>query len=320
MRGRALNIEASASLRSLQKAFISGQSVDRPKTIQRPGLPARPGCIGPPALLCALPQKLPTLQVKNPFVGRAAVAAHQHAAGGQAVPGCNRLKRCVFALLRGVKDNAHIHHNIDEQAVFRQERAHVLPLLFEAQAHCSPGLDQHVVQGRISAQVVPALVGRPKQKAQVMHISIQLTRLDQAAVMLCPCPPFFLPGMLIKQPQLPAQEPLAPVRPALAIQIPLTSTGVHGKLVGVLGHQAVQLARRENKGLFIAWIDAGFSHHFSYRGDWINNNFSTGLKPQNWAGTRPSPPVAVAKPGRAPPADRSLFRKPGPPPSPPPAR
>jgi hypothetical protein len=77
----------------------------------------------------------------------------------------------------------------------------------------------------------------------------------------------------MEQPELPAQEALAPVGPALTAKIPFSAGGVHRKPARVLVDQAVELLRGKvkktvNLGLSRHTADAPFSGWNEGRRNW----------------------------------------------------
>ena len=75
-----------------------------------------------------LPQERAGLGVEDPFVGRRAVGTDQGPLGGAAVGDRQVVQVLVARLAGGVKDERHVHHDVDEQALGRHERAEVSPL------------------------------------------------------------------------------------------------------------------------------------------------------------------------------------------------
>src|SRR5207244_2268542 len=113
--GRALDVAVRAQLRGFQEARVAREAVGRAEAVERPRQPARPGGIAAVALVRRLPQKLARLQVEDPLVSGAAVAAKKGAARGQAVLRGDLAQCGVVRLLRGVENDADVHHNVDEE-------------------------------------------------------------------------------------------------------------------------------------------------------------------------------------------------------------
>ncbi len=147
----------------------------------------------------------------------------------------------VARLLRRVEDDAHVHHDVNEQAIIGHEGTQVLSLLLEAQRQGATGFDDNLVDLRIAGQVIPALPGRPEEEAQIVHVAIGLAVFDQPRIVLGFGAPVGIVRVPIEQPELAGQEPFAPVRPCLAAVLPLAADGVHGKIIGVRLDQVAQL-------------------------------------------------------------------------------
>ena len=98
------------------------KSITSAKAVKRPGQTARPARIAAIALLSRLPQKLAGLEIKDAFVRRAAVSAHQRA------PRCHDSVVCASSSnarspvsQRSIKDDADVHHDVDEVGIFAVE-------------------------------------------------------------------------------------------------------------------------------------------------------------------------------------------------------
>ena len=99
-----------------------------------------------------LAEKLAGLGVEDAFVGGRAVGADERPLGGPAVRDGQVVERLVAGLARGVEDQRHVHHDVDEQALGRDERAEVLPLRVEPQRQRAAGRDQHLVEVLVAGQ------------------------------------------------------------------------------------------------------------------------------------------------------------------------
>ena len=66
-----------------------------------------------------------------------------------------------------------------------------------------------------------------------------------ARVVLGPGAPERVAGVLVQQPELPAQKALAPIGPGFAGEIPAAAGGVHREAVGMGFDQALELASGE---------------------------------------------------------------------------
>src|SRR5215213_2540380 len=118
---RALNIEIGATLGCIEEALIAGKPIRGSKTIERPCLAPRPRRIVSPALVGRLAQELAVLQFEYAFVGSAAVAAHEVPSRRQAVFARFPEQVPVAGPIGCVKDDAHVHHDVDETAVGSHE-------------------------------------------------------------------------------------------------------------------------------------------------------------------------------------------------------
>ena len=232
--GGVLEVETGAGFGGLQIVRFAGHLIGRPKAIQRPGQPPRPGRIAAPALMGGLAQKLAGLQVENAFMGGGAIAAHQITAGGAAM-GMRFTQQVVIPCLPGgVKDNPHVHHDVNKERFVRHEGAQVLPLFLEAQPHRLSGGDDHLFERVISRLVIPAFVSGPEQEAQVMHIAVGFAMLEQARVMFGFDAPRGAARAGVENPHHAAQEAFAPVGPGLAAVLPTPVEGVHREVVGIV--------------------------------------------------------------------------------------
>src|SRR5207244_5918965 len=162
------------ALRCVEEAPVARETIGGAEAVKGPGLPAGPRGIAAPTLMRGLAQELARVEVEDALVGRAAVAAHQEAARGQAVRLGDAPQRGIRVLLRGVEDDADVHHDVDESALRRHERAQVAALLVEPPREGLPRLDDDLVDCRVAAEVVPALPRGPEEEAQVVHGTIRL--------------------------------------------------------------------------------------------------------------------------------------------------
>lgn len=101
-----------------------------------------------------------------------------------------------------------------------------------------------------------------------MDGAVALAVFDQPAVVLGFLAPVRLPGMLVHQPELPPQEPLAPVGPRFTIVLPLSFLRIDREAVGVVFNQAPKLFPSEIEGgielliVFFRYIKPPFSPLF----------------------------------------------------------
>src|SRR5919199_2253237 len=177
--GCARDIEVGAALRSVEEAPVARETIGGAEAVEGPGLPARPRGIAAPALVRGLAQERARVEVEDALVGRAAIAAHQEAARGQAVLHRGAPQAGVGCLLGGVEDDADVHHDVDEGALRRDEGAQIAPSLVETQRHRLARLDYNGVDGVIACEIVPALPRGPEEEAQVVHAAIRFAVLDE---------------------------------------------------------------------------------------------------------------------------------------------
>src|SRR5262249_4406353 len=126
-----------------------------------------------------------------------------------------------------------VHHNVDEYAFGRQERAQVTPTLVEAQRQRPPGLDDDALDTLIAGEIVPALPGRPKEEAEIMNTAIALARFDEPGVVLGALTPPRIAGTHGEDPEHAAQKALTPVRPGFLPVAPSSPGCVEREVVGI---------------------------------------------------------------------------------------
>ena len=87
-----------------------------------------------------LPQEFSSLQIEYAFVSRRTIGAHDCVASSAAM-GCGDAQQLGIArFARGIKNNRHVHHDIDEQRLRRDERLQILPFLHESHCQRAAGL------------------------------------------------------------------------------------------------------------------------------------------------------------------------------------
>ena len=126
---------------------------------------------------------------------------------------------------RGVENDADVHHDVDEQRIFRNEGTQVRALLAEAQRQRAARLNQNGAQGRIGGQRVPAAVGGGEQESEVVHVAVELARLQAPGVPLGRRAPGFVAARA-QYPHDARQKPVAPVGPRRPVVLPLALLGV----------------------------------------------------------------------------------------------
>ena len=80
------------------------------------------------------------LQVEDPLMGRRAIGTNQRGLGGPAMADGQSVKRPVVARRRSLENERHVHHDVDEQALRRHERAQVLALRLYRRASVLPAV------------------------------------------------------------------------------------------------------------------------------------------------------------------------------------
>src|SRR5262245_28341332 len=147
----------------------------------------------------------------------------------------------IIRLLCRIKNNADVHHNVDEQAFRRNEGAQILALFLETQRECAAGVNHRLMDGRVPGEIVPAFPRGEKEKAEIVNVAIVFAVFQQAGVMLGLVAPPLFPILGIDQPQLSAEKTLAPIRPRFAAMLPPAPHRVHRKKVGMGAQQMAQL-------------------------------------------------------------------------------
>ena len=101
----------------------------------------------------------------------------------------------VACLFGGVKNDADVHHDVDEDRIFAVKRSQILAFLVEPHGEHLAGADDDVVERFVRPAVahggvVPALVGPVMEdEAQVVNLAIFLTVLKLLRIMLGALPP-----------------------------------------------------------------------------------------------------------------------------------
>src|SRR5271165_6984449 len=121
-----------AGFRGFEESWIAAVFVGQGETVERPAQSARPAGIAAVALLRALPQKLAGLQIEDAFLRRGTVATNQDPSRCQAVAQRDVAQTSVARFARGIEDDPNIHHHIDKERIFADERSQILAVLLEA--------------------------------------------------------------------------------------------------------------------------------------------------------------------------------------------
>src|SRR5438132_4262380 len=87
----------------------------------------------------------PCLRIENSFVCRAAVRPHQIPLAGTAMLQSHITELLVAGLVRCPQDDADVHHDVDEQRLWPDERRQITPLL-APQRQSPAGSDENIVQ------------------------------------------------------------------------------------------------------------------------------------------------------------------------------
>jgi hypothetical protein len=116
-------------------------------------------------------------------------------------------------------------------------------------------LDQYFLQFGIFSQVAPAVIGGHEQKAQIVHVAIELAQLQWLGIAnrLVAPPPSRSVVRLARShnPQHAGQKPFTPVRPGLAPVPPLSLHGVHRIEVGIAVDERAQLPACESQRVLV---------------------------------------------------------------------
>ena len=67
---------------------------------------------------------------------------------------------CVFGLLRRIKDNPHVHHDIYEDAVLGYERPEVSALGLKAKGQSFSCINDYLIFSGVAREVIPRFTGR----------------------------------------------------------------------------------------------------------------------------------------------------------------
>ncbi len=147
----------------------------------------------------------------------------------------------VASFAGGVKNDRHVHHDVDEQRLGRDERLQILPLLHESHGQRAARLNQHLVQPLIAGEFVPGQIRAQKDEAQVVNVAIVLAVFEQLRIMLGPSAPLWAASAAMKLPHHAGQKAAGPIGPQLAGVMPLAAHGVDRKKVGMLFDEARHL-------------------------------------------------------------------------------
>ena len=254
--GRAvLNVEIGAGHGGLEEPRVAGIAVAGPEPVQRPGEPAGPAGIPAIPLVGRLLQELARLEIEKALVGGGAVAADQHPAGGQGVAHGDIHQARVARLGGRIKNDAHVHHDVDEERILRDEGPQVLAFLLETERHGAARLHDDVLQRALAGQPVPAVVGGHEDEAEVVDVAVHLSRFEGAGIADGLLPPVAAPGAVGglasgEDPHHAGEEPVAPVCPGFAFVLPAPLAGVHGVEIGVAFDQCPDLLPGEREGIF----------------------------------------------------------------------
>ena len=93
-----------------------------------------------------------------------------------------------------------------------------------------------------------------------MDVTVGLAMLDEARIVLRLGLPIALVRPLVEEPQLPAEEPFAPVRPRFTAVLPAAMSGVHGEIIGVCFDQATELPRGETERMIRFFLQVSHIH------------------------------------------------------------
>ncbi len=171
--------EFCVALRHFQKFGAAGQGGDFAVTIQRPAQAAGPGAFRADALMRTGAEKGSGLQIEQAFLGGGAVGADDLVAGGAAMGRGDAEELRIAGFLGCIKNDRHVHHDVDEQRIGRNERAKILPFFHEPHGQRAAGLDENAIEPRIVGEFVPGQISVEKNEAQVVDFAIELAVFEQ---------------------------------------------------------------------------------------------------------------------------------------------
>src|SRR5947208_3206974 len=90
----------------------------------------------------------------------------------------------IASLDRGVENNRHVHHDVDEQRIVANERAQILSFFLESHRERATGLNEHSVQPLIACQFIPRQISAKKNESEVMHVTVVLAVFQESGIML----------------------------------------------------------------------------------------------------------------------------------------
>ncbi len=232
------DVVIGAGFGCFEKPRIAAVFVRKAEAVQRPAQAARPAGIAAVTLLRALAQKFAGLEIENSFLRRGAVAAHQVAARGEAMAQRNVAQPAIARFTRGIKNDADVHHDVDEERILADERAQVLPVLLEAQRLGFARLNQRLFELGILRQAIPAVIRGHEDEAEIVNIAIVLARGERRGVAHGLFQPEFVivsggsrgarrQAPAVEDPHHAGKKPVAPVGPYLAFVLPFPFGGVH---------------------------------------------------------------------------------------------
>ena len=134
-------------------------------------------------------------------------------------------RRLVVYLAGGVKDQADIHHDVDEYRIVCDKRTQILAFLVVALGEGTGRLQHDLLQSGLARDPVPTVIRGEKDEAVVVNIAVVLTHFRAAGVAdRLLHPPFrfrLIRGRVAeKNPHHSRQKTVAPVRPRGSIMFP----------------------------------------------------------------------------------------------------
>ena len=109
-------------------------------------------------------------------------------------------EHAVAGVTAGPQHQADVHHDVDEQRCWTEERAEIAALL-PALGQCSACGDQHVAQLDVARQAILAQIGREEDKAEIVDRLIVLARLQAMAQFAGRTEPLVIFRVLVEQPE-----------------------------------------------------------------------------------------------------------------------
>jgi len=159
----------------------------------------------------------------------------------------------VTRVLGGAKDDADVHHDVDERASRVNPGAQVAAGLLESRGHGAAAFDEDVTCFVVAVVVVPPAPARLKEEPDVVGAGVVLARRDESAIAACLVKPPIVLRALRERPQHPSEESSTPRRcPRVLVERPPAAFGVRRRESRRSGNEGSDLRLREVQSLFEA--------------------------------------------------------------------